>query len=111
MKRLIAVLTLLVLVLPSAFAADYTADVRIQVLIDIQTSEGRFRDALYFSKSEFDALSNAQVSQMKADRITAWVNAVRAARTRPATPPTRQQLEAERSRLEAELAAINERLR
>lgn len=109
MKKLAFVL-LAVLILPSAFAADYTDDIRILVPVVRRTSEGVFRDAITYSKAEYDAKTNAEIKADGDARAAAWVAAVQAAKTRPPVVPTRAELQAERDRLAAELAVIESRL-
>ena len=92
---------------PSAQAATYGPDVRVQVLIEAKTSEGTFKDALYYTKAEFDALSDAQVASLKAARVTAWVAAVQAAKQAPPPVVTKEDLQAEKAQLEARLAVLN----
>lgn len=58
-------------------------DVRIQFLIKKDTKHGQFNDALYFTKAEYDALTNQEVNDMAVARKNAWVAAVDDARTNP----------------------------
>ena len=58
-------------------------DVRIQVLIKKDTKHGQFNDALYFTKAEYDALTNREVKDMAAARKDAWVAAVDDASSNP----------------------------
>ena len=50
---------------------------RIQVRIKVQTDVGEFNDALYFSKEEYEALTQSEIEIMKQARVDAWVNSVK----------------------------------
>lgn len=69
-------------------------NVRIQVLISEDTELGKFNDALYFTPSEFEALTDEQVAQTKASRAQAWVDSVKEASSRETSEPTKEDLEA-----------------
>jgi hypothetical protein len=88
-------------------AATYDANVRVQVLIEAKTSEGTFKDALYYSKAEYDALSDAQIEAAKATRVTNWVNAVKAAKTAPPPTFTKAELQAQLDELNKQAAELS----
>ena len=91
--------------------ADLNApNVRVQVLVKAKTKHGKFTDAIYYSKSQYDAMSEAAVTAAKDARIAAWVAAVDYARANPAPPPTRADRIAERDRLQAEADLITAEL-
>lgn len=92
-------------------AATYDSTVRVQVIVEAKTPEGNFRDAIYYSKAEFDALSDAQVQADKAARVTAWVAAVQAAKTAPPPPePTKAELQAQLDELTKQVADIQAKI-
>ena len=49
----------------------------IQVRIKKQTEVGEFNDAIYFTQSEYDALSQPEIEAMKTARKDAWVDRVK----------------------------------
>lgn len=81
-------------------------DVRVQVLIRKDTSQGQFNDALYFTAAEFAALSNADVRVMADARKDAWVQAIRDAKQNPRKVTKAEKLAA-REALAAQLAATD----
>lgn len=82
-------------------------DVRIQVLIRKDTSQGQFTDAMYFSKAEFDALSNADVRAMAEARKDAWVQAVKDASKAVRVAERKADKQARREQIAADLAALD----
>lgn len=106
LRAVLATAALFAAVLPAS-SATYGPDVRVQVIIEAQTSEGKFRDAIVYTKAEFDAKSDAQIAADKNARTAAWVAAVRAAKQAPPPVVTKADLEAEKAQLEARLAVLN----
>lgn len=98
---------ILAVALSPAPAATYGPDVRVQVIIEAQTPEGKFMDALMLTKAEFDAASDAQIAALKTARVDAWVAAVQAAKQAPPPVVSKQALEDEKAQLEARLAVVN----
>lgn len=103
---------ILALVLAAALSmgATYGSDVRVVVMIEAKTPDGMFKDALHMTKAEFDAKSDAEIAAMKKARVDAWRAHVAAARTKPAPTISRAELQAERARIAAELALLDEKL-
>lgn len=58
-------------------------DVRILVRISKDTNQGRFDDALIFTKDEYDALTNQQVKDLATARKDAWLEMMREAKRNP----------------------------
>lgn len=87
----------------------YQDGVRIQVLISEDTEIGRFQDSLYFSKAEFDELSDGALLAQKKDRKDKWVKAVKDA-SKKEYNPTEEELLAYKAELEAQLAEVNSKL-
>lgn len=92
-----------------------TEGVRIQVLINKDTEQGRFQDAVYFSKEEFDALSDSDIESIKEERASNWVASVQAA-SKIERVVSKEDLEAEKvalvealSEVEAELAVVSKK--
>jgi len=83
--------------------------VRVQVLITEETEKGRFQDALYFSKAEFDSLTEEELLAKKKDRKDKWVKSVKDA-SKVEYTPTVEDLSAEKAELEAQLAEVNAKL-
>jgi len=82
-------------------------DVRIQVLIRKDTPHGSFSDALYFTRAEFDALSNQAVRDMANARKDAWVQAVKDASRAVLVAERRVDKVARREQMAADLAALD----
>jgi hypothetical protein len=81
-------------------------DVRIQVLINKDTNQGRFNDAMYFTADEYNALSNQQVKDMANARKDAWVRAVKDARDNPRRITKAEKIAAREAQAE-QLAALD----
>lgn len=79
-------------------------NVFIQVRIARDTKVGRFRDAMYFSVAEYQALTNQQVLDLAAERAQAWVSAVEEANQRPRSRATREWLLQFKEEIERQLA-------
>jgi Xaa-Pro aminopeptidase len=108
MKRLLVLV--FVAALTPVYAADFGPDVRVVVLINARTPDGVFKDAIHMTKAEFDAKSNAEIAALKKARVDAWRAHVAAARVKPAVTLSRAELQAERARIAAELATLDEKL-
>lgn len=80
-------------------------DVRIQVLINKDTNQGRFNDAMYFTADEYNALSNQQVKDMANARKDAWVRAVKDA-AKNARVITKAEKLAFKAQLDQQLATL-----
>jgi hypothetical protein len=91
--------------------ADLNAEgVRVQVVVDVLTPDGRFRDAIYLSPTEFEALTDEAIAQLKASRVTAWQAEISAARARKPPEPTREELLLEREGLRARIEEVDTKL-
>lgn len=108
-SRILLALVVLVAAITSP-AADYGPNVRVQVLIEAKTAEGTFKDALYYTKAEFDALSDAQIEAAKAARVTNWVNAVKAAKTAPPLVMTKAELQAQLDELNKQVVELQSKI-
>ena len=91
--------------------ADLNAsNVRIQVLISEDTAVGKYQSAIYFTPSEYAALSADEVATVVSDRKDAWVSAVQAASSTPAPEPTAEELTAQADELQRQLDEVNARI-
>jgi hypothetical protein len=81
-------------------------EVRIQVLINKDTEQGRFQDAVYFSKAEFEALSDSELENIKNQRANNWVNSVKAA-SKVERVVSKEDLEAEKASLLEALSEVD----
>ncbi len=63
-------------------------EVRIQVIFREETPYGTYQDALWFSQSEYDALTPEALATMKQLRIDNWIKVV----TTPVLEPTVEEL-------------------
>jgi hypothetical protein len=81
MKRLMIMLGFLF------FATTVYADsqnVFIQIRFSVDTPQGTFTDAIYYTQAEFAALPGGAIATEKARRVQAWRQAI----LNPPTPPT-----------------------
>lgn len=81
-------------------------DVRIQVMIRKKTQHGQFSDAMYFSKEEYDALTNQEVRALAEARKDAWVQAVKDASKAVRVAERKADKQARRNQIAADLAAL-----
>lgn len=84
-------------------------NVRIQVLISTDTPQGRFNDALYFSKEEFDALSEDALDAIKTQRVNSWVSSVQEASKREYIPTTKD-IEEQKAALQIQIDELDAKL-
>ena len=84
-------------------------DVRVQVLINKDTAQGQFQDAVYFSKEEFDALDESALTALKEKRASDWVASVESA-SRVEYTPTEEELMAQKLALQEEIAQVDGKL-
>lgn len=68
-------------------------DIRVQVIFRVDTPHGVYQDALWFTKDEYDKVTQAGIEVKKQERISAWINIV----SHPTSPliPIKEQLQAE----------------
>lgn len=85
-------------------------DIKVQIPIDEVTSKGRYTDAIYILKTEFDSMTTEQINALVQARVDAWVQfRIEQESVEPAQP-TQEELLAAQAALEAELARIQEAL-
>lgn len=77
---------------------------RIQVFINENTEVGTFQDAIYFSEAEYNALSERDIADLVAARVSKYVETVK--NPPPITPPTREELLAFRAELKARVSEV-----
>lgn len=87
---------------------DADSEEIVRVKFHRDTIYGRFQDALYFTVSDFDLLTDQQVNQQKNARRDAWIAAIEAQLNAP--PPTKQQLKDEKDGLLEQKAVIQARI-
>jgi len=85
-------------------------DVRIQVLVRRDTSEGRFQDAIYLSADEFAAMTDQEIEDLKSARADSWCSMVKAARSAKPAEPTAEDLAAMKASIEASRASLDAQL-
>ena len=73
----------------------------IQVLVDEDTKNGKYKDAIYFTASQYNALSNAEVRQIARDRAKVWSDIVDSTVQRR---PKRSEVQARKDMLQQQLA-------
>lgn len=86
-----------------------TEGVRVQVLISEDTELGKFNDALYFSPTEFAAISDANLEKTKKDRADKWVKSVKDA-SKVEYTPTVEDLSSEKAELVARIAELDAKI-
>ena len=79
-------------------------DVRIQVKINKDTPIGKFNDAMYFTKDQFDALTNQEVNDKAQERVQNWRDAVRDARQNARQATKAERIAEREARREAAIA-------
>lgn len=100
----------LLLLAPPAPGADLTrSDVKVAILVDQDTSRGRFHDVIYIDKATFDVLTNAQVDSMKRARADAWVAFVTAESARSVVV-TKEEYQDYKAYLQAEITATDAKI-
>lgn len=62
-------------------------ETRIQVLVTVETKQGRFQDSLYFSPEEFEKADDESIRQQGQDRADAWVAFVEEQSNKPPPDP------------------------
>jgi len=82
------------------------ADVKIQVRI----SDGNFNDALYYSPTEFEGLTDEDIDAIKTARVSKWLEHVQVESAKENPLPTKAELEQQKEALVADIAAIDEKL-
>jgi len=82
-------------------------NVKIQYLIKQRTPQGEFNDAIYFTKTEFDALPESALVSLVNKRVTNWIAFATEQRTKVAVPPTQEELLIRKQALEDELISLN----
>lgn len=81
-------------------------EVRVQVLIDEDTPYGKFRDAVYYSPSEFDAISDEDILLVKTARKEKFEQEMEARQHIIEREPTIEELQKEKEDIEANLARV-----
>lgn len=77
---------------------------RVQVLISETTEKGEFRDALYFSDEEYEALKVGDAEALAAARVADWLDKVN--NPPPVPEPTKEELEAQEAALVQQIEVI-----
>lgn len=85
-------------------------NVFIQVRVKEDTSEGTYQDSLYFSPSEFEAMTDKDVDSAIQSRVDAWVASVQAANVRITPEPTEEELVEMKEQLERQLEEVNQKM-
>lgn len=85
-------------------------EIKVQIPIDVQTAKGRYKDAVYVLKTEFDAMTVEQIEALVQARVDAWVQFRTEQDAIEPPAPTQEELLAAQAALEAELARIQEAL-
>jgi hypothetical protein len=83
---------------------------RLQILIQEDTPMGQFNDALYFVPSEMAALTEADILAAKKARSDNWQAFVLEQSSKPPVKPTKEELEARKVELVAEVARVDAQL-
>ncbi len=78
-------------------------DVRVQVIFRIDTPHGAYQDALWFTKEEYDKVTQAEIDIKKQERIDNWFKVV----TTPAPELTKSENEAQ---IQSEIDNLAERI-
>lgn len=81
-------------------------NVRIQYTFELETSQGWVRSALYFTPSEYEALSDEEVSTRAEVQATAWEQNVIAAKAEEAKEYTPEELLKLKEELEAQIVEL-----
>lgn len=79
-------------------------ELNVQVRFTADTIYGKYEDALYIPKADFDSLTQEQIDAMKQERIDNWVYFV------GNTPPPPVPPEKTTEELESELLVLNARI-
>lgn len=85
-------------------------EIKVQIPIDVQTVKGRYTDAIYVLKTEFDLMTTEQINALIQARVDAWIQFRIEQESIEPQPPTQEELLAAQAALEAELARIQEAL-
>jgi hypothetical protein len=81
-------------------------DVRIMFLIREQTNKGLFCDALIFTRSQYDAITNAERNSMVRGRVDAWRDSVKPiSLTKAQKQAARAEMADQLARVDADIAA------
>ena len=75
--------------------ATFNDNVKVQVLVSLNTKHGQFRDCLYFTKAEFDSLGDAAIEALGKFRADNWVAFVDEQSSKPPVAPSKEDLQAE----------------
>lgn len=78
-------------------------EVSIRWVFSYDTQQGKFNDALYFTPTEYQALTVGEILTMQQERRDAWLEALRLARVN-ARAATKAELQAERQARADQLA-------
>ena len=92
------------------FMATYNENTRVQYLIKQETDKGQFNDAIYYSKTEFEALPEQDLQSQVAERVTNWITYAEQQALIVPVEPTKEELEAQKLDLENQLSRIIDKL-
>ena len=82
-------------------------NIKIQVNFQADTEFGSFSDALYFSQSEYEALTEEQLTAMQNERIANFVQSIKDSQV--VVEPTDEELLAEKVTIEQQIAQLEDR--
>lgn len=80
-----------------------TQEVRIQVIFRKDTPHGTYQDALWFTKEEYDKVTQEEIDIKKQERIDNWLSII----STPQPEPTKEE---QLARIQSELDSLNERI-
>lgn len=64
-----------------------TQETRIQVIFRVDTPHGAYQDALWFTKEEYDKVTQEEIDIKKQERVDNWIKIV----STPSVEPTKEE--------------------
>lgn len=107
MKRLLIILLFALPLMAQSLDWTKIAGAKIAVPFTVQTSEGTYKDTLYYTSADWATVTQVKLDAAKTARADAWVAIVVAAKSAPPVEPTKEELLAQKAILEVQLADVN----
>lgn len=108
MKKTLFTIFLASAIWSNAFAADISHEYKYQVIVKENVGGIEYRDAIYYTPEEWETLTQAEVDAEIDKRVTNFDNMIK----NPPAPvePTKEDLEAYRVELAAQLADLDTKI-